>query len=49
MNNTLVLNEKARDRLVVLRQVKQRKLTQRAAAQQLQMSVRWVKKLQRFR
>ena len=45
MNKTLTLNEKERDRLVVLRQVKQGELTQRAAAEQLQMSERWVKKL----
>ena len=50
MNKTLALNEKERERLVVLRQVKEGKLRQRAAAEQLQMSVRWVKKLlQRMR
>ena len=35
---------------MVLRQVKEGKLTQRVAAEQLQLSVRWVKKLlQRMR
>ena len=50
MNRSLALHEKERDRLVVLRQVKEGKLTQRVAAEQLQLSVRWVKKLlQRMR
>lgn len=39
------LNERERDRLVVLRQVKEGKLTQRGAAEQLGLSGRWVKKL----
>jgi len=39
------LNGKERDRLVVLRQVKEGKLTQRKGAEQLGLSPRWVKKL----
>lgn len=39
------LSGKERDRLVVLRQVKAGKLTQRKAAEQLGLSPRWVKKL----
>jgi transposase len=39
------LSKVERDRLVVLRQVKGGKLTQRAAAEQLGLSARWVKKL----
>jgi biotin operon repressor len=44
------LSQRERDRLVVLRQVKQGKLTQQAAAEQLGLSARWIKKLmQRLR
>ncbi len=39
------LSKVERDRLVVLRQVKQGKLTQTTAAQQLKLSARWVRKL----
>lgn len=39
------LSKRERDRLVVLRQVKQGKLTQAAAAEQLGLSARWIKKL----
>lgn len=39
------LSKRERDRLVVLRQVKEGKLTQAAAAGQLGLSKRWVKKL----
>ena len=39
------LSKGERDRLVVLRQVKQGKLTQACAAEQLGLSLRWVKKL----
>jgi biotin operon repressor len=39
------LSGRERDRLVVLRQVKEGKLTQRKAAEQLGLSSRWVKKL----
>jgi hypothetical protein len=39
------LSKRERDRLVVLRQVKEGKLGQRAAAEQLGLSGRWVKKL----
>jgi biotin operon repressor len=39
------LSGKERDRLVVLRQVKEGKLSQRKAAEQLGLSSRWVKKL----
>jgi hypothetical protein len=39
------LSGRERDRLVVLRQVKNGKLTQRKAAEQLGLSARWVKKL----
>jgi hypothetical protein len=39
------LSGEERDRLVVLRQVKAGKLTQRKAAEQLGLSPRWVKKL----
>ena len=45
MEEILGLNGRERDRLVVLRQVKQGKLTQRKAAEQLGLSARWVKKL----
>ena len=38
------LNERERDRLVVLRQVKEGKLTQASAAEQMGLSRRWVKK-----
>lgn len=39
------LSGKERDRLVVLRQVREGKLAQRQAAEQLKVSTRWVKKL----
>jgi hypothetical protein len=39
------LSKRERDRLVVLRQVKEGKLRQRAAAEQLGLSARWIKKL----
>lgn len=39
------LSGRERDRLVILRQVKEGKLTQRKAAEQLGLSWRWVKKL----
>lgn len=38
------LSERERDRLVVLRQVKEGKLTQAAGAEQLGLSARWIKK-----
>jgi len=41
------LSKRERDRLVVLRQVKQGTLTQAAAAEQLGLSARWVRKLMR--
>src|SRR5438093_1373174 len=41
----LVLSTKDRDRLKVLHEVKRKHLTQRAAAQQLGISDRWVRKL----
>src|SRR5437660_7884037 len=41
----LVLSTKDRDRLKVLHEVKRKHLTQRAAAQQLGVSDRWVRKL----
>ncbi|MFQ5724026.1 MAG: ISNCY family transposase [Terriglobia bacterium] len=43
----MALSKRERDRLVVLRQLKQGKLTQRAAAEQLGLSPRWVRKLAR--
>src|SRR6266487_4103384 len=43
----LVLSTKDRDRLKILHEVKRKHLTQRAAAQQLGVSDRWVKKLLR--
>lgn len=45
MNEIVGLSRRERDRLVVLRQVKAGKLTQRVAAEQLGLSRRWVKKL----
>jgi DNA-binding Lrp family transcriptional regulator len=39
------LSGRERDRLVLLRQVKEGKQTQRKAAEQLGLSSRWVKKL----
>ena len=45
MKDIVALSKGERDRLVVLRQVKEGKLTQRAAAEQLGLSPRWVKKL----
>ena len=47
MDEIVGLNGKERDRLVVLRQVKEGKLTQRQAAEQLGLSRGWVKKLMR--
>ena len=41
----LVLSTKDRDRLKILHEVKRKHLTQRAAAQQLGISDRWVRKL----
>src|SRR2546427_2680039 len=41
----LVLSTKDRDRLKVLHEVKRKHLTQRAAARQLGISDRWVRKL----
>ena len=41
----MALSKRERDRLVVLRQVKQGQLKQKAAAEQLGLSPRWVKKL----
>ncbi|PYV28327.1 MAG: hypothetical protein DMG27_01480, partial [Acidobacteria bacterium] len=41
----LVLSTKDRDRLKVLHEVKRKHLTQRAAAQRLGISDRWVRKL----
>ena len=41
----MALSKRERDRLVVFRQVKEGKLKQKAAAQQLGLSQRWVKKL----
>src|SRR5947207_4503779 len=43
----LVLSTKDRDRLKVLHEVKRKHLTQRAAAQQLGVSDRWVRELLR--
>ena len=43
----LVLSTKDRDRLKVLHQVEGKHLTQRAAARQLGVSDRWVRKLLR--
>lgn len=45
MKEIVGLSKTERDRLVVLRQVKEGKLTQRSAAQQLKLSARWVRKL----
>jgi DNA-binding Lrp family transcriptional regulator len=45
VNEIVGLSGKERDRLVVLRQVKAGKLTQRKAAEQFGLSPRWVKKL----
>ena len=45
MEEIVGLSKMERDRLVVLRQVKAGKMTQRAAAEQLGLSGRWVKKL----
>lgn len=41
----MALSKRERDRLVILRQVQEGKLRQKAAPQQLKLSVRWVKKL----
>ncbi|HXV31275.1 MAG TPA: helix-turn-helix domain-containing protein [Sinorhizobium sp.] len=41
----MALSKRERDRLVVLRQVKERRMKQKTAAEQLGLSVRWVKKL----
>ena len=45
MNEIVALSKRERDRLVVLRRVKQGQLKQKAAAEQLGLSPRWVKKL----
>lgn len=45
MEEIVGLSGREQDRLVVLRQVQQGKLTQRKAAEQLGLSARWVKKL----
>ena len=45
MNETVALSKTERDRLVVLRQVKEGKLKQATAAKQLKLSPRWVRKL----
>ena len=45
MNEIVALSKAERDRLVVLRQVKEGKLKQATAAKQLKLSTRWVKKL----
>ena len=45
MKDIVGLSKRERDRLVVLRQVKEGKLRQAAAAEQLGLSRRWVKKL----
>jgi transposase len=45
VNEIVGLSKTERDRLVVLRQVKEGKLTQAAGAQQLKLSARWVRKL----
>ena len=45
MEEIVGLSGRERDRLVVLRQVKNGKLTQRKAAEQLGLSSRWIKKL----
>lgn len=45
MEEIVGLSGRERDRLVLLRQVKEGKLTQRKAAEQLGLSSRWVKKL----
>ena len=45
MNEIVGLSKVERDRLIVLRQVKEGKLTQATAAQQLKLSARWVRKL----
>jgi biotin operon repressor len=41
----VALSKQERDRLILLRQVKERRMTQKAAAGQLGLSARWVKKL----
>ena len=45
MNEIVALSKTERDRLVVLRQVKEGKLTQATAARRLKLSARWVRKL----
>ena len=45
MNEIVGLSKAERDRLVVLRQVKEGKLTQARAAEQLKLSARWVRQL----
>jgi Homeodomain-like domain len=45
VNEIVALNKQERDRLIVLRQVKERRMTQKVAAGQLGLSTRWVKKL----
>ena len=41
----MALSKQERDRLILLRQVKERRMTQKAAAGQLGLSARWVRKL----
>jgi transposase len=45
VNEFVGLSKTERDRLIVLRQVQEGKLTQAAAARQLKLSARWVRKL----
>ena len=45
MDESLLLNGKERDRLKVLHEVTKGHITQRQAAEQLKLSMRWVKKL----
>ena len=45
MNKIVGLRGRERDRLAVLRQVRQGKLTQASAAERMELSERWVKKL----
>jgi biotin operon repressor len=45
VNEIVALSKRERDRLVVLRQVQEGKLTQRVAAEQLGLSRRWLRKL----
>ena len=45
MDESFLLNGEERDRLKVLHEVTKGHITQRQAAEQLQLSTRWVKKL----